>query len=78
MIYLTNVISIVLTFVVGLPSSSGNNLSVPMLMLLIFTSGRNLCLTTSATSIARLMDLPRALMLTSFAPPWKKVMHART
>ena len=25
-----------------------------------------------------LMDLPRALMLTSLAPPWKKVMHART
>jgi len=69
MVHLINVISIVLTLIGELPSSSGNSLSVPILMFLIFASGRNLCLTTSATSIARLMDLPRAFMLTSFAPP---------
>lgn len=69
MIYLVNVISIVLTFVAELPSSCDSNWSVPIPMLFIFASGRNLCLTTSATSIAWLIDLPRALMRTSFAPP---------
>jgi len=49
-----------------------------MFIFLIFTSGRNRCLMTSATSIARVMDLPRALMLTSFVPLWNSVMQAST
>lgn len=49
-----------------------------MLTFLIFTSGKNLRLTTSATSIARLMALPRALTFTSLFPLWNMVMQANT
>ena len=68
----------VLMFIVCPLCSRDWSWSVPMFIFLIFTSGRNRCLMTSATSIARGMDLPRALMLTSFVPLWNRVMQAST
>ena len=78
--YLVSVISIVLTLVGPRPSSPGwpGSCCVPMSTALTLTSGRNRRLTISTTSTARLMALPLALTFTSGAPPWKRVMQART
>jgi len=76
--YRARVISIVLTLLGVLPSSLGGICWVPMSTALTFTSGRNRRLTISTTSTARLMALPLAFTLTSFVPPWKRVMQAST
>jgi len=58
---------------------SGNSFSsVPMLMLLIWTSCRNFLLTISATSTALEIALPLAFMWTSFWPLLNCVMVAST
>ena len=76
--YRARVISIVLTLLGVAPSSLGANCWVPISTVFILTSGRNRRLTISTTSTARLMALPLALTFTSFAPPWKTVIHANT
>lgn len=67
-------ISIVETFLMSLPSP---RTWVPMLIsLMVSLPAKNLLRTTSTTSTAVLIDLPRAFMVSIFAPDWKCIITA--
>lgn len=61
--YFAKLMAMLLMFLV--PPSSVSSCSVPMDMSLMFRSAMNWFLTTSATSTALLMALPRAIRVTS-------------